>query len=146
MIISINTIEALQQAWLYYDEVTFDTNDITFNEKERKFSLKFTRIMYEKTILKKKFLIFEKVKVPKIISSINFRQVNKMELKADQPDDWMEYIIYNQSKHQIEFKCIKGTVIILMVEELNGTIIDIGEKFFDDNSEYWRLARKKRKK
>lgn len=144
MNVLINSPEILEQTADCYHDGLFCSKDIIFSEKEKKFSLTLTRVMWEKSTVKINLLIFQKYVAPRIVSILSFSQVNKMTLFVkgikifgEDPVDYLNAVNYYSKEHRIEFKCIHGTVINLMVEQLDGKFEDTDEKLGD--SEYFSL-------
>lgn len=137
MTIVINSIETLERAADFYHDAIFASKQITFDKKNKIFSLKMIRdIMEDAVIIEKKTFFRKKWSVPRMKSILTFYHVNKIDLNSREPDDIISNIRYDEDKHRIKISCVKNTTIYLTVQKLDGKLEDIGEKFFDDTEYY----------
>ena len=130
MTIIIDSQETLRRTIHYCHDAIFDIDKINFNQDKRTFAIQLVRTLREEAILIKKVLFLKRWKAPRVKSILVFNNVVKVKFFSKEPDDFIVDIKYDDTKNQIEVECIKGTIIQLLVEKLEGKLQDISEKIF----------------
>ncbi len=128
MKIVIDSVEKLKQTVEYCRNQSFDADRIIFEKTSNIFMLEFVRAIREEAVLKMNLLLFKIFAASKTRSILRFNRVLEMELFCHEPSDELETIIYEPEKNTIVFNSRKGTKIKLKVENLDGELLDIGER------------------